>query len=249
MKAVILAAGRGSRLAPLTHELPKPMVDVGGRPLLLRTIDRLAAAGIVGSDIIVVTGYRQEAIRARLDQEGLGACQTVFNPRWEDWNNNYSLLVAREAVAGGDVLQIDGDVLFDAKVIPRMLQAAGPGCMSIDVRDDLDAETMKVEADREGRIQQVSKKLDPAMAAGEYIGLTRLDAPLARLVFDEISRFPALALTGEYYEHAYHRLAGRGEGPFRVVDVHDCVTTEIDDLADLHRAEGLLARMDARGGA
>jgi choline kinase len=221
------------------------MVAVAGRPLLLRTIDRLAAAGLAGADVIVVTGYRQEAIRARLDQEGLGACQTVFNPRWEDWNNNYSLLVAREAVGQDDVLQIDGDVLFDGKVIPRMLAAPGPGCMSIDVRDELDAETMKVAADGQGRIQRISKQLPPASAAGEYIGLSRLDAPLARLVFDEITRFPALSLTHEYYEHAYHRLAGRGEGPFRVVDVHDCVTTEIDDLADLQRACGLLTRMDA----
>jgi choline kinase len=241
MKAVILAAGRGARLAPLTHELPKPMVDVAGRPLLLRTIDRLAAAGIVGSAVIVVTGYRQEAIRGRLDREGLGACQTVFNPRWEEWNNHHSLLVARGAIGGDDVLQIDGDVLFDDQVIPRMLAAPGPGCLSIDVRDGLDPETMKVEADAQGRIQRISKQLEAERAVGEYIGLTRLDAPLARLVFDELARFPALALTHEYYEHAYHRLAGRGAGPFRVVDVHDCVTTEIDDLADLRRAEALLA--------
>jgi choline kinase len=241
MKAVILAAGKGTRLAPLTDDLPKPMVEVAGRPLLLRTIDRLRTVGIAGSDVIVVTGYRQEAIRARLDKDGLGACQTVFNPHWDDWNNNYSLLVASKAVGGDDVLQIDGDVLFDANVIPRMLAAPGPGCMSIDVRDDLDAETMKVEADGDGRIRRVSKTLDPKTAAGEYIGLSRLDAPLARLVFDEIGRFPELSLTHEYYEHAYHRLAGRGEGTFRVVDVHDCVTTEIDDLADLRRAEGLLA--------
>jgi choline kinase len=240
MKAVILAAGKGTRLLPLTQDLPKPMVDVAGRPLLLRIIDRLAAAGIVGTDVIVVTGYRQEVIRTRLDQEGLGACRTVFNPRWEEWNNNYSLLVAREAVGGDDVLQIDGDVLFDGKVIPRMLAAPGPGCLSIDVRDKLDTETMKVEADGEGRIRRISKQLDPRVAVGEYVGLTRLDAPLAHLVFAELERFPELGLTDEYYEHAYHRLAGRGEGPFRVANVHDCVTIEIDDRADLERAKGLL---------
>jgi choline kinase len=243
MKAIILAAGKGTRLAPLTNDLPKPMVDVAGRPLLLRTIDRLAAAGIAGADVIVVTGYRQESIRARLDAAGLGACRTVFNPRWEDWNNNYSLLVAREAAGGDAILQIDGDVLFDGAVIPRMLAAPGPACLSIDVRKELDPETMKVEADSEGRIRAISKKLDPAACAGEYIGLTRLDAPAASLVFDELARFPELKLTHEYYEHAYHRLAGRGACTFRVVNIHDCVTTEIDDLADLRRAEELVRHM------
>jgi choline kinase len=246
MKAVILAAGKGTRLLPLTLDLPKPMVDVAGRPLLLRTLDRLAAAGIVGADVIVVTGYREDAIRARLDQEGLGACRTVFNPRWEEWNNHYSLLVAREAVGGDDVLQIDGDLLFDDKVIPRLLAAPGPGCLAVDVRDELDDETMKVEVDGEGCIRHIAKQLPPRTALGEYIGLCRLDAPLARLVFDEIERFASLGLTHEYYEHAYHRLAGRGAGPFRVVDIHDCVTTEIDDLTDLARATRLLAQASGR---
>jgi choline kinase len=244
MKAVILAAGKGTRLLPLTRDLPKPMVDVAGRPLLLRTIDRLAAAGIGGADVIVVTGYREEAIRARLVAEGLAACRTVWNPRWDEWNNHYSLLVAREAVGGDDVLQMDGDVLFDGKVIPRLLDAPGPACLAVDVRDALDDETMKVEVDGAGCVRQIAKQLPPRTALGEYIGLCRLDAQLARQVFDEIARFPALGLTHEYYEHAYHRLVGRGAGPFRVVDVHDCVTTEIDDLADLDRATRLLAQAD-----
>jgi choline kinase len=246
MKAVILAAGKGTRLAPLTNNLPKPMIELAGRPLLLRTIDRLAAVGIRGSDVIVVTGYRQEVIRSRLDKEGLGSCQTVFNPHWDDWNNFYSLLVAREAVNGDSLLQFDGDVLFDGAVLPRMLAAPGPACLAIDVRDELDPETMKVSADNEGRIRQVSKKLDPISSIGEYIGLTRLDAPIASLVFDELSRFPDIGLTHEYYDHGYHLLAGRGEGPFRVVDIHDCVTTEIDDLADLRRAEALLAKQEQK---
>jgi choline kinase len=243
MKAVILAAGKGTRLAPLTNDIPKPMIELAGRPLLLRTIDRLAAVGIRGADVIVVTGYREEAIRSRLDKEGLSACQTVFNPHWEDWNNFYSLLVAREAVAGDSLLQFDGDLLFDAAVLPRMLAASGPACLAVDVRDELDAETMKVTADAEGRISQVSKKLDAKSSLGEYIGLARLDAPVARLVFDELARFPDMGITHEYYDHSYHLLASRGQGPFHVVDIHDCVTTEIDDLADLRRAQALLEKL------
>src|SRR5262249_19583006 len=90
-----------------------------------------------------------------------------------------------------------------------------------------------------GRVVAVSKKLG-AEAVGEFVGISRLDAPLAAEVMDELGGLAAAGLGHEYYEHAYHRLAGRGRGPFRVCDVGDLATIEIDDLADLRRAEALL---------
>jgi choline kinase len=240
MKAVILAAGMGSRLAPLTNDRPKPLVEVAGKPLLLRTMERLAEVGITGPDVIVVAGYRQDVLRARLAESGRRPT-IVFNDHHDDWNNWYSLYVAREAIGGDSFLQIDGDVLFDGAVIPRMLQGAGPAALAVDVRPELDAETMKVEAaGPQRRIRAISKKLDPAASIGEYIGVTRIDAQVAERVMDELATFEKLGLVGEYYEHAYHRLAGRGEVPFFAIDVGDCTTIEIDDVNDLARAEALV---------
>jgi choline kinase len=241
MKAVILAAGMGSRLAPLTNDRPKPMVDVGGKPLLFRTLDRLAEAGLSGPDVVIVTGYREDVIRARLAEAGCRAT-LVTNTRHDDWNNWYSLYCAREHLMDGFLL-VDGDVLFDSVVLPRMLSTRGPAAMSIDVRPDLDEETMKVIAPgAERRIRAVSKKLPPEDSLGEYIGVTRVDADATRLVFDELARFEAEALTNEYYEHAIHRLASRGELTVFACDVGDCVTIEIDDAQDLARAEALLEK-------
>src|SRR5262245_58486233 len=134
MKAVILAAGRGTRLAPLTDDRPKPLVPVGGRPLLSRTIDALAEVGI--RDVLVVAGYRQDKVA-----EALPGVTIVHNPHWHDWNNFYSLLVARQAVGGDALLQIDGDLLLEPAVIRRVLDAPGPGVLAIDARPELDAET------------------------------------------------------------------------------------------------------------
>jgi len=136
------------------------------------------------------------------------------------------------------MLQLDGDVLFDGALLPRLLAAPGPGALAVELRPDLDAETMKV-AVAGGRIVAVSKQLG-AEAAGEYIGITRLDAPLAAEVMDELGRFAGEGLGHEYYDHAYHRLAARGRGPFRVCDVSDLTAIEIDDLDDLRRAESLV---------
>jgi choline kinase len=240
MKAVILAAGIGSRLHPFTADRPKVLVDVKGVPLLFRTLDRLAQVGITGSDIIVVSGYREDVLKARLADAGRGAT-VVFNPKFDTWNNFYSLYVAKDALGGQSFLQVDGDVLFDEKVLPRMLAFSGAAAMAIDVRPELDAETMKVEAEpSDNRIRAIAKTLDPRRSLGEYIGITKIDASASELLFAELAKLPGEGLTSEYYEHAYHRLAQRGTVPFYAVDVHDCRTTEIDDARDLERAESLV---------
>ena len=242
MKAIILAAGVGSRLAPLTDDRPKPLVEVGGKSLLLRMLERLAAVGITGKDVIVVGGYRMDVLAASLEAAGQ-AVTLVRNPRFDTWNNFYSIAVAREAVAGDGFVQLDGDVLFDGKVLPRLLAAPGPGALAVDVRTELDPETMKVMA-AGGRVTAMAKTLDPAGCLGEYIGILRVDAAFAPEVFAELALFPGEGLTHEYYDHAYHRLAARGRGPLNVVDIHDCQTIEIDDRADLDRAGRLLAVQD-----
>jgi choline kinase len=235
VKAVVLAAGQGTRLHPLTLDRPKPLVEVAGRPLLLRTLDRLAAVGLRGADVVVVGGYRIDLLRAALATTGVSV---IENDHFADRGNFQSLLDARAATRGHAVLQLDGDVLFDATLLPRLLAAPGPGALAVDVRADLDAETMKVAAQGDV-ITAVSKQLG-AEAIGEYIGITRLDAALAAEVMDDLAGFAAAGLGHEYYDHAYHRMATRGGGRFRLCSVGDLGAIEIDDLDDLRRAEALV---------
>jgi choline kinase len=239
MKAVILAAGVGSRLAPLTNDRPKVLVEVLGRSFLFRQLDLLAQAGIPSEDVIVVGGYKLDVLRAALVAGGF-ACQVVENDRYEPWNNFYSLLVAEPALRGSDFLQLDGDTILDDKLLPKVLAAPGDAVLAVDCRDHLDDETMKVQLDG-GRVVAISKKLDPAACAGEYIGITKLSAGAAARVFRELATFPDLGLTHEYYEHAFHRLTPT-ELPFSIVDVHDCKVLEIDNVEDLRHAEELMRR-------
>ena len=238
MKAVILAAGVGSRLAPLTDDRPKVLVEVAGRSFLHRQLDLLARAGIASKDVVIVGGYRVDRVREAVAGTD---CAIVVNERFQPWNNFYSLAVAERALAGSDFVQLDGDTILDDKLLPRMLAAPGAAVLAVDCRPELDAETMKVQL-RAGtrRIAAISKQLDPRACAGEYIGVTKLTAAAARAVFAELATFPDEQLTHEYYEHAFHRLAQRDEVAFEIVDVHDCRVLEIDDRADLARAEELL---------
>jgi choline kinase len=240
MKAVILAAGVGSRLHPLTADRPKALVDVAGKPFLFRTLERLAAVGIRGADVIVVGGYCLDVLRARLAEAGWGDCTIVFNDKYEAWNNFWSLYVARDAVGGAPFLQLDGDVLFDEKLLPRVLAAKGAALLAVDVRQNLDAEAMKVQLDG-AEVRKLSKQLEPRACQGEAIGIARLGPGAAAEVFEHLLAMSREGKTNEYYEAAYQRAMDGGRHPFGIVDVHDCGVTEIDDVNDLRRAEAMLA--------
>lgn len=242
MKALILAAGVGSRLAPLTNDRPKVLVEVAGRSFLFRQLDRLAEAGIPSEDVVVVGGYRMDQVEKELARGGY-RCTLVFNDKYEPWNNFYSVLVAQQALAGSPFLQLDGDVLLDERLLPRLLAAPGDALLAVDCREELDDETMKAEMAADGRrVAALSKKLDPTRCIGEYIGITKLSERAARAVFAELAKFPGENLTHEYYDHAYHRLSSTERVPFGIVDVHDCMVIEIDNIDDLRRAEQLIAR-------
>ena len=238
MKAVILAAGVGSRLAPLTADRPKVLVEVAGRSFLLRQLDRLAQAGIANDQVVVVGGYRIDQIRRALEGRG---CTVVMNERFDTWQNFYSLLVAAPALAGSDFLQLDGDVLLDTKLLPRLIAAPGAAVIAVDRSAELDDDAMKVQLGADGRITAVSKQLPAKTCAGEYLGIAKLTAAAAREVFGDLERFPGEGLTHEYYDHAYHRLSSSGRVRFEVCDADAGAVSEIDDLADLRRAEQLLA--------
>jgi len=243
VKAIILAAGLGRRLESVTGGLPKCMVPVGGVPLLDRMIERIAEVGI--TELVVVTGHRAADLEAHLAGSShplaRGAVR-VFNPRYAEWGNFYSLLVAEEAIGGDGFLKLDGDVLMDGGLLPRLLDAPGPAALAIDVRGGLGEEEMKARIDGSGRIVELNKRMDPAAALGEFVGIERIDAALAPRVWSQLRQLIDRGETDEYYERAYELLMQDGVG-FSVADVSTATWCEIDDGDDLAAAEALLARM------
>ncbi|MEZ4402810.1 MAG: phosphocholine cytidylyltransferase family protein [Kofleriaceae bacterium] len=240
MKAVILAAGMGSRLAPLTNDRPKCLVEVGGRPILFRQLDQLRAVGWALADVVIVAGYKADVLRAGLAAGGFGEVVVVDNPMYEPWNNFWSLAVAAPAVGDHGVLQFDGDVLLDERLLPRVLAAPGEAVLAVDCRPELDDETMKAQLDASGAVIGLSKQLPAAACAGEYIGISRLAPTVAAQVFAELHAMKDAGRTGEYYEYGYYQLIARGAVRFDIVDVHDCSVTEIDNVEDLARADAML---------
>lgn len=181
MKAIILGAGEGVRLRPHTLDRPKCLVRLAGRSLLERGIDALRAAGV--DDVVVVTGYRGDAIRA------LGLT-TVENPEFARSNMVQSLICAADHLDGSDdVIVAYADIVYEPHVVRALIGSGGDVAIAVNTRwrelwsermenPLADAETMKI--DGAGNVVELGRKPSSyADVQGQYMGLIRFDAAAA----------------------------------------------------------------------
>ena len=255
---MVLAAGAGRRLRPDTDALPKALLPVDGRVTILDiALRNLAAVGL--RDIVIVVGYAADAVRDRLaglEREHGVRLTLVDNDRAEEWNNAYSLWLAREHFAAGALL-VNGDTVHPVSV-EKTLLAAGQGppagrrragddaspqpgiIIAVDDIKRLADEEMKVIIDAGGRLTRITKLMDPALAHGEYIGATLIGAsaaaPLAAALEATWRRDPSL-----YYEDGFQELADRG-GAIGVAPIGEVEWVEVDNHDDLRRAREIAAR-------
>jgi choline kinase len=250
---MVLAAGAGRRLRPDTDALPKALLPVDGQVTILDiALRNLAAVGL--RDIVIVVGYAADAIRDRvadLERDHEVGLTLVDNDRAQEWNNAYSLWLAREHFAAGALL-VNGDTVHPVSVEKTLLAAAGaaePGqaggrqaglILAVDDIKRLAEEEMKVVIGADGMITRITKLMDPALAYGEYIGATLIGAaaaaPLAAALETTWRHDPSL-----YYEDGFQELAERG-GAIAVAPIGDVEWVEVDNHDDLRRAREIAAR-------
>ncbi len=244
MIGMVLAAGAGRRLGDDTADLPKTLLPVDGdRTILDVALGNFATVGL--EEVAIVTGFAAGRIEERvpeLEERHGVKVELVFNPKAEEWNNAYSLWCARDLFAEG-VLMANGDTVHPASVQERLLEARGGGddvVIAIDDEKSLGEEEMKVHLTEEGLLDRIHKSLDPASAAGEYIGVTLIEPHAAQALADALEatwrRDPQL-----YYEDGFQELADRGGRVF-TAPIGTVEWVEVDDHADLARAREVACR-------
>jgi choline kinase len=241
---MVLAAGAGRRLRPDTDGLPKALLPVDGQVTILDiALRNLAAVGL--RDVVIVVGYAAGAVRARaagLEREHGVRLTLVGNDRAEDWNNAYSLWLAREHFAAG-VLLVNGDTVHPVCVEEKLLARAdaGPGLIiAVDDVKKLADEEMKVVLGDDGTLARITKNMEPALAYGEYIGATLIQPPAAKSLADALAatwrRDPSL-----YYEDGFQEMVDRG-GAIGIASIGAVDWVEVDNHDDLRRAREIAAR-------
>lgn len=184
MKALILAAGFGTRLAPLTDALPKSLVPVNGKPILLKQIDNLYDNGI--TDITVVAGYRANMVQAAV-HDRFRDVNIIVSPDFQETNNMYSAYLAREAVAGDDFIMMNADVFMDSSVIESLVEFDGPNAIVTDIGFFLE-ESMKV-VEEDGRLWRISKQVPQEEALGASIDVYRFSPEAGEAFFKKCAEY------------------------------------------------------------
>ena len=242
MMGLVLAAGASRRLHPLTADLPKTLLELAdGRTVLDVVLANLAAAGI--DDVAIVTGFAAERVEQRapqLERRHGVRLKLIRNDRALEWNNAYSLWRARETFRDG-VLLVNGDTVHPPSVELTLLAARGPAVLlAVDRQKPLGDEEMKVVLGPDGALRRIDKRIDPAAAAGEYIGVGLVEPAAADALADALEatwrRDPSL-----YYEDGFQEYADCG-GAVRGVSIGAVEWVEIDDHADLARGREIACR-------
>ena len=233
VKAIILSAGQGRRLLPLTERIPKCILPVRGRPLIGWQIDALARCGI--DDVTAVVGFGAEAVETRLAElYGPRRIRTLYNPFFASTDNLVSCWIAR-AEMHEDFLLLNGDTLFEAAVLERLLAAPEhPVTLAVSRKDRYDDDDMKVIRDRD-RLVHVGKKLPADQVDAESIGMMTFRGDGPRLFRDAIERaLRTPEALRQWYLSLLDALAPRGVVYVQTVEADGW--TEVDSPFDLEAA-------------
>ncbi len=234
MRALILAAGLGTRLAPITNDRPKSLVPVNGKPILLKQIENLKENGI--EDITIVSGYKAEILEKAV-HELYPKIRIIESVDYATTNNMYSAYMAREVVSGEPFLMMNADVFYDASVIRALLACEAENAIVTDIGTYLE-ESMKV-VEKDGRLVEIAKTITPENALGASIDVYKFSAEGGKAFMDccadyiekqgELKKWSEVALNDilANVEFKACPLVGRW--------------LEIDNHEDLHAAEALFA--------
>ncbi|MCH9664689.1 MAG: phosphocholine cytidylyltransferase family protein [Gammaproteobacteria bacterium] len=235
MQAIILAAGIGSRLRPITDHKPKTLTKVGNTEIIFRTIDTLTSKGV--GDIIIVVGYKKELIIKAVEERYPNLkVKFVINHDFETTNNSYSLYLAREFL-GCETLVMDSDLVFDPTILPDVLNIKGSSA-AVDKSQYLE-ESMKVKV-KDGIITSISKKITAEFAYACSVDIFKFipsDSNLIRqALIDTVEKQNQKTL---WVEYVWDGLCQSGELRITPFDVNGRKWVEIDDATDLALAEEL----------
>lgn len=244
MKCVIVAAGMGTRLRPLTRNLPKCLLPLGGKTLIERTIGAVLANGI--REIVIVTGYQEQKVRQAVTRAFPRlSISFISNRKFRATNNAVSLFLAGPFVRNSSFLLLDSDILFSAPLLDSLLTVQRkPNRIAVRVSGDHDAEEIRVKINRWDHILAIGKDIPMNETYGESVGIEIFSAEASGQLFTILERRVRSAVgRKEFYEAAFQEMIDGGTRLW-AIDVSAFPVVEIDTPDDLETAQ----RMVLNGG-
>ena len=236
--AVLLAAGTGSRLQPLTADAPKCLTEVDGIPILQRQVRCLHQWGV--NRLVVVVGHREHRIREFLDAwTGDLKIDYVVNSHYRTTNNIYSLWLAQEEVSESFLL-LECDLIFEPFLLADMLL---PDKIAIAcLQPWMKGSTVSLDPFQRIADLRVGHSEVPDESRYKTVNIYSLSRPSWQRVAERLDRRISSGEVNDYYEAVFAEMVTDGSLSFEPVFFDDGRWYEVDTLADLHEAERLFSK-------
>ncbi|MDL2284547.1 phosphocholine cytidylyltransferase family protein [Oxalobacter sp. OttesenSCG-928-P03] len=234
MKAVILAAGKGSRILGITNDKPKSLLPFGDTTLLGHSLALFQEAGI--TEIILVTGFKRDVIRTYASDNWPGKLTIVFNPHYASTNVLYSFWLAIPYIENDDFVFLHADTVFSKNILSNLLACSSETDVTFTVdRHTCYEEEMKVIIEQ-GKVTWVTKEMPPESADGEFLGLALVKAAMLPSLRDVAESFFEKGNFQAFFEAAIQTLIDEQGLSVGVCDVTGLAWREVDFIEDYKAA-------------
>jgi choline kinase len=236
MKAIILAAGVGSRLLPHTHELPKCLLEIKGKPIIQHQLEALRLNHL--KEVVVVIGHQGNKLKDFLSQEEFSDFNFKFieNKNYKDTNSSYSLWLAKDLIKEG-FIYLNSDLIFHPDLLRRLLENKSPSSIIInkDIKTNDDMFKINLEGDK---ITLIDKNLPLHEAHGKAIGPAKFDSNHSLKLIEKLDELILKGNKNEWVYSIFSKFAQ--ENPFLAIENEGLYWGEIDIPDDLENIKSLL---------
>ena len=240
MKVVILVAGFGSRLKPLTDNTPKSLLPIGDTTPLANTIEKFLAHNV--REFIFITGNFDEQIQNYVARHFPSIKSYFIRKHHYPSNTGYSLMLAAPYIGDEPFIKIDGDLMFEDAILTKLMATPDDANYICLDRQTVDDEVIKAEVDPKGVIVALGKNVETKKAVGESIGLEKICSHSSQILFETLKAHMSDKNNWqEYYEFTYDYLIKKGHIVFKYADVTGLKWVEIDTPNDYQLAKSYFA--------
>jgi len=236
-KAIILNAGEGKRLRPLTELIPKCLLKLNGTTILEHQLASLAECGI--KEVVIVVGYRADQIPKRIKCKNFAlSIRFIQNPIFHRTNTVYSLWLARDEIKT-DFMYLNGDVIFHKYVLKRLVDAGYDTCLAVDKRN-VGEEEVKVQLVK-NKVKVIGKSINLSEAQGEFVGIAKFSHKFNPLFAEKLDDVVREGKVNAFFEAALDRTLEHYS--VYAVDVSDLPCIEIDSHEDFNAAKKIYSKI------
>jgi len=226
LRAIILAAGASLRMLPLTKEIPKCLLSIGGKTILEYQLDLLRENGI--SDIVIVNGFASQ----KVEEIGKKGITYIYNKKYLSTNSIYSLYLAKDYMDTPLVL-LNSDIIIDRQLMKLLIRTPFPNAILVDFAKELLNGEMNVIVNK-GFVTKIGNDIPARIADGESVQICKFAKASAKVLRNEIARLINNKNSDKFPAYAFKSvIAGNG---IKAVDTKGNRWIEIDTLDDYRQA-------------